>query len=249
MDKKNAPLEQASEIVNQLREISEPILEIADYAGLLRSTKYFNKWVKLLKGRQILILGERASGKTTLFRRILGVPINLTESPEATRAGGEHLRTKILKMPDYDAIRLRNIDDRGGEVAIQEYEWVEDFKKKKPDGILIVLDPQQPVQSKQAWSFVLTMIQKEEKGLFKRDHYGKARKKLQTIYVLFNKYDSWHDSLSFDTLVMQTYYTELHGLEKVCDEYDITYGIRPCSAKYGFGVKEAISDFFLDLVK
>jgi hypothetical protein len=148
-----------------------------------------------------------------------------------------------------DGINVKQLYDVPGDEEAWERDWVLFFTKKRPRGIVVLIDHENTAKNRAALRFVINMIQRDEPWqLFRRRKgYAKARKELKAFLLLVNKEDFWKGHMILDD-IMKSYQEEIQSLENLVEKLGIWYDIRACSAKYGDGVNDAMRDFVTEVL-
>lgn len=191
-------------------------------------------YVRVL-GLPFVVLGYRQTGKTTLLEN-LRRDLNLDQiegfEPDPTAAGGDAVPAFTTKL-ERQGFRLRPKRDVGGEYAMWETDWVDLLNQTRPRGIIFMMDHTRPYQHKDAFNFVMNMI----------DDEPAARRHLQAVMVLVNKQDLWDEGQAVDDILLD-FRNETRRLKSQSERVGYETFIMPTSLVTGEGVEEAMLRFF-----
>ncbi|MBK8027599.1 MAG: hypothetical protein IPK19_41025 [Chloroflexi bacterium] len=184
-------------------------------------------------GLPFIVLGARQTGKTTLIEWLRQNVASLEGfAPEPTPPGGDHVSTFNSYIGD-EMMRLKPARDVGGESEMWETDWVELFREVRPRGIIFLLDHTEVLKHKDAFNFVMNMIEEE------RD----AQRHVRAVLVLANKSDLWLKHTTLDKLMAQ-YGNEVKRLNNQAERLGYKAVIHSSSVTTGVGVRDAMSAFF-----
>ncbi len=184
-------------------------------------------------GMPFIVLGARQVGKTTMIEWLRNNMDSLDAfAPDPTAAGGDEVPDFTARL-DGDAMKLRPVRDVGGEAPMWETDWVELFREAQPRGIIFILDHTDPYPQKDAFNFVMQMIEEEQE----------ASKHLRAFFVLINKEDLWADESSAQE-IEDRYRNEKRRLITLADRRDFKWAMAPGSLMTGRGVRPFIKQFF-----
>jgi len=187
-------------------------------------------------GLPFIVLGYRQTGKTTLLEWLRSDLLPDEDfQPDPTAAGGDPVPAFMADIaPNGSGMKLKPKRDVGGEYSMWETDWVDLFQQSKPRGIVFMIDHTNPYQHKDAFNFVLQMLDDEES----------TRRHLHYFLLLINKSDLWEDEdLDFEA-ILDLYRNEVRRLKSQAARLGYEYHIASSSLVEGPGPRETLTDFF-----
>jgi hypothetical protein len=185
-----------------------------------------------VSGVSFIVLGARQTGKTTFIEWLRHNLHTLDEfNPDPTAAGGDVVPEFTTKVGD-EYMKLKPSRDVGGEYAMWETDWVELFRAAQPRGIFFMLDHTDVHLQKDAFNFVLQMI----------DDEPSSARQLKAFYILVNKSDLWSDDTTLDE-IMANFKNEQKRLKSQADRIGYKWDIAEGSLYTGRGVSEFVKKF------
>jgi hypothetical protein len=196
--------------------------------------KHLKKRLKRI-GVRFAVFGFRASGKTTLIRRMIGEPIYSRYSPTIGQDPKAPF-TYISLGPRISVDRLQDISGDPSQWSL----WDKVFTKDKPMGIIFMIDHEHPHYHKRAFNYMLDFIGKDDRRwLFFKGRHVLAREQLKIIMFLINKQDKWGQNRSV------SYFLDEFSEEfRRVDALGIPFVHHECSALTNWNVDYALFDFF-----
>jgi len=186
-----------------------------------------------VSGLSFIVLGSRQVGKSTLIEWLKANMKDIEGfQPDPTAAGGEDVDDFVAKIGDTH-MKLKPMRDVGGEYAMWENDWIELFREAKPRGIIFVMDHTDVHIQKDAWNFVMQMLEDEPS----------TAKNLKAFFVLVNKHDLWGGELDLDH-IMGHYRNERKRLDAQAERMGFKYAITYGSLYTGKGVRAMMKEFF-----
>ncbi len=186
-----------------------------------------------IAGLPFIVLGARQVGKSTLIEWLKNNMNDIQDMvPDPTAAGGDPIGDFTAKIGDTH-MKIKPIRDVGGEYAMWETDWVDLFRDAQPRGIIFVMDHTDVHVQKDAWNFVMQMI----------DDEPDTAKHLKAFFVLVNKSDLWAHDMSLDD-IMSNFKNEQKRLNAQADRVGYKYAITFGSLYTGRGVKSMMKEFF-----
>lgn len=209
-------------------------------------------WYKRrVKGLSFAVFGFRASGKTTLIRRMKGLPVVGT-NPASTGALDAPEEFDFFTIGE-KGITIKRMFDPPGEESLWQT-WRKVLEDSKPTGIIFVVDHERPEDHKRALRHLLTIMKPQENGkrrLFQFLRKGQGRAShidLRSFLLLVNKCDLWDKRTNLDDILRP--FTDVVGeIEEVVSRSGGRFFARACSAKYGTHFEEVMPDFVLGMMQ
>lgn len=184
-------------------------------------------------GLPFIVLGARQTGKTTLIEWLRQNVASMDDfTPAPTAPGGDAVSTFSSYIGD-ESMRLKPVRDVGGEYEMWDTDWVELFRETKPRGIIFLIDHTDVLKHKDAFNFVMNMIEEEKD----------AQHNLKSVLVLVNKSDLWLNHTTLDKLMSQ-YGNEVKRLNNQAARLGYKAYIHSSSVSTGVGVRDAMRAFF-----
>jgi len=187
-------------------------------------------------GLPFIVLGYRQTGKTTLLEWLRSDLLSDEDfQPDPTAAGGDPVPAFVADIaPNGSGMKLKPKRDVGGEYSMWETDWVDLFQQSKPRGIVFMIDHTNPYQHKDAFNFVLQMLDDEES----------TRRHLHTFLLLINKSDLWEEEDLDYEAILDLYRNEVRRLKSQADRLHYEYHIAASSLVDGPGPRDVMTSFF-----
>jgi hypothetical protein len=187
-----------------------------------------------VRGLSFIVLGARQTGKTTLIEWLRRNMAAIDDfEPDPTAAGGHVVPDFSARLDDNRYVKLKPMRDVGGEYAMWETDWIDLFRQAQPRGIVFMLDHTDVHLHKDAWNFVLQMI----------DDEPAAARNLKAFTVIVNKSDLWGDEMTLDD-ILQNYRNEQKRLKRQAERVGYRWSISEGTVTENRGIFEALRDFF-----
>lgn len=208
-------------------------------------------WYKRrVSGLSFAVFGYRAAGKTTLIRRMRGLPVVANASAPTG---------SLEQVPEFDFVIIggrevtikRMFDPPGEEKSWPD--WRKVLHESKPKGIIFVIDHERPEDHRKALRHVLNIIKPQDErpkksvALLGKRAPPNDSKDVRSFLLLVNKCDIWEHDTTLGA-ILAPYENEIREIEELILNSGGRFFARACSAKYGTHFEEVMPDFVIGIM-